>query len=116
MARSTLPRSLGTALSLDQLLMLRAMLEEQLEFRLDQLAALRRPHPRSPLGSSNREITVTLTMAAHAALQDVVDALRRMDEGRFGRCVTCDGRVEIERLEILPQTALCMACQRGTPG
>jgi DnaK suppressor protein len=115
MARSTLPRSRGTALSGGQLLMLRAMLEEQREFRLDQLAALRRTNPRSPLSSSNREITVTLTMAAHAALQDVVDALHRMDEGRFGQCLDCGGPVEIERLEILPQTALCMACQRGAP-
>jgi DnaK suppressor protein len=113
MSRSTLPRATGTALSEAQLADLRAMLDQQREFRLDQLAALRRGNPRSPLGSSNREITVTLTMAAHAALQDVAEALSRMEEGRYGVCVQCAGPVEVERLEILPQTALCMGCQRG---
>jgi DnaK suppressor protein len=113
MSRSTLPSPRHAALSAGQLEVLRAMLNQQREFRLDQLAALRRRNPRSPLGSSNREITVTLTMAAHAALQDVVEALWRMDEGRYGVCVQCAGPVEIERLEILPQTALCMACQRS---
>jgi RNA polymerase-binding transcription factor DksA len=39
-----------------------------------------------------------------------------MDEGRYGRCVTCDAEIGAERLEILPQTAYCMACQRSATG
>jgi RNA polymerase-binding transcription factor DksA len=50
--------------------------------------------------------------AAGEALRDIEDALARMDAGRYGSCVACGGPVEIERLEILPQVARCMACQR----
>ena len=87
------------------------MLEQQREFRLDQLTALRRPNSRSPLGARHREITVALTVGAETALADVVAALRRMDEGRYGRCERCSGSIEPARLEVLPQAALCLPCQ-----
>jgi RNA polymerase-binding transcription factor DksA len=90
------------------------MLEEQREFRLDQLLALRRPNSRSPLRGGNREITVALTVGAQNALSEVLAALRRMDEGTYGTCERCGGPIDIERLEVLPQAALCMPCQSGT--
>jgi RNA polymerase-binding transcription factor len=110
MARPTLPRPLGGYLSDRQLAELRAMLEEQREFRVDQLRDLR--DPTAPLGGSDPDITRSLMSAAGEALRDIEDALARMDAGRYGSCVACGGPVEIERLEILPQVARCMACQR----
>jgi DnaK suppressor protein len=96
-----------------QLAQLRAMLEEQRDFRLDQLAALRRPQVRHRLGGGSREISVVLTVGAENALNDVAAALRRMDEGTYGRCARCSATIGIERLEILPQAAICMMCQRS---
>lgn len=87
------------------------MLEQQREFRLDQLAALRRPHSRSPLRGGHREIRVALTVGAETALADVLAALRRMDEGRYGVCERCQRGIDVERLEVLPQAALCLPCQ-----
>jgi DnaK suppressor protein len=98
-----------------QLAQLRTMLEEQREFRLDQLTALRRPNTRSLLGGGHREITVTLTVGAETALGEVLAALRRMDDGSYGNCEQCAGPIDLERLEVLPQTALCLTCQSGTP-
>jgi DnaK suppressor protein len=114
MSRSTLPRPPDAGLSTGQLAELRAMLEEQRDFRIDQLAALRRPHTRARLGAGSREISLVLTIGAHNALNDVLAALHRMDEGSYGSCARCSGAVDVERLEILPQTALCAACQRST--
>jgi RNA polymerase-binding transcription factor DksA len=88
------------------------MLEEQREFRLEQLAELHRPAPLGPLGSTDPEIVRSLLSGAREALRDIQAALWRMDEGGYGSCVACGGAVEAERLEILPQTARCMACQR----
>jgi DnaK suppressor protein len=99
------------ALSAAELDTLRGMLEEQRDFRLDQLAALRRPQNRSRWGAGNREISVVLTVGAENALHDVQAALQRMDGGSYGRCVTCGAAIGVERLEILPQTASCMRCQ-----
>jgi RNA polymerase-binding transcription factor DksA len=111
MARSTLPCPLGGHLSNRQLGELRAMLEEQRAFRVDQLGDLR--DPTAALAGSDPEITRSLISAAGEALRDIEDALARMDAGHYGSCVACRGPVEIERLEILPQVARCMACQRG---
>ena len=89
------------------------MLEEQREFRLDQLTALRRPNSRSPLHGRHREITVALTVGAETALTEVLAALKRMDDGRYGGCERCGNAIEVERLEVLPQAALCLPCQSG---
>ncbi|MDT4911230.1 MAG: DnaK suppressor protein [Pseudonocardiales bacterium] len=116
MSRSTVHIPHGVpraALSKDHLAVLRSMLEQQREFRVDQLTQLLLPGPSSPLSSPEPEIFRSLVAGARAALHDVQAALWRMDEGRYGRCVTCGEPIELERLEILPQTAECMACQRG---
>ncbi|MFN2560073.1 MAG: TraR/DksA family transcriptional regulator [Jatrophihabitans sp.] len=100
-------------LSKEQLAVLRGMLIQQREFRVDQLTELHRPSPSGPLSSPEPEIFRSLVAGARAALHEVQAALWRMEDGHYGRCVTCDGPVEIERLEILPQTSQCMACLRG---
>lgn len=116
MSRSTLPGPFEVRLTDGRRAELRAMLEEQREFRLDQLTQLHMPWPHGPLSSTDPEIFRSLVAGAREALREVQSALWRMDVGRYGRCVACDDPVEIERLEILPQTSLCMACQRSAPG
>src|SRR5437660_12251224 len=41
-------------------------------------------------------------------LQQVRDALRRIDEGTFGRCVVDGGPIEAKRLEAVPWTPYCL--------
>jgi len=114
MAYTTLPAPQEVQLSPHHLAVLRSMLEEQLTFRLDQLAQLHLPGPHGPLSSTDPEIFRSLVAGARAALRDVQSALWRMEEGGYGLCVGCAAPIGIARLEILPQTALCMACQRAT--
>src|SRR2546421_13092467 len=45
-------------------------------------------------------------------LQQVRDALRRIDEGTFGRCVVDGGPIEPKRLEAVPWTPNCLKHQR----
>lgn len=96
-----------------QLDIMRGMLEEQRTFRTEQLAELYRRVPAGPLGSADAEIRDRLAAGARRALNAVQAALWRMDEGAYGRCTGCAGPVEPERLEILPQAAMCLPCQRG---
>lgn len=97
----------------DRLHTLRLMLEEQRTFRTEQLAELYRSEPVGPLGSTDVEIHDRLAAGARAALHAVEAALWRMDEGVYARCTACAGPVEPERLEILPQSAMCLPCHRG---
>jgi RNA polymerase-binding transcription factor DksA len=99
-------------LTASQLAVLREMLEQQRRFRLDQLDQLQGTEPAGQLANGGREITDSLVTGARAALRDVVDALQRMDDGRYGTCRRCGTTLEIARLEVLPQVSLCMPCQR----
>lgn len=37
-------------------------------------------------------------------------ALARMEKGRYGFCMTCDGRIGLHRLEADPAEAMCETC------
>ncbi|MFI5254266.1 MAG: TraR/DksA family transcriptional regulator [Candidatus Limnocylindrales bacterium] len=43
-------------------------------------------------------------------------ALARLDDGTYGRCVTCGRPVGAERLEALPWADRCIDCQRRAGG
>jgi DnaK suppressor protein len=47
-----------------------------------------------------------------AVLQQVRDALRRIDDGTFGRCVVDGGPIEPKRLEAVPWAPYCLKHQR----
>ncbi|HEX3816519.1 MAG TPA: TraR/DksA C4-type zinc finger protein [Mycobacteriales bacterium] len=96
--------------------MLRAMLEEQRRFRTDQIAhASPSDGTRNgrPPTDADREVTSAILRAARIALHDIEAALTRMDNGTYGKCVDCGRRLPTERLEVLPQAAQCMDCQRA---
>ncbi len=45
-------------------------------------------------------------------LREVEDALQRGQRGAQGICESCGEPIPAERLEILPEAKLCIACQR----
>ena len=45
--------------------------------------------------------------------QQVLDALRRLDEGTYGTCVDCGAPLPDERLEARPEAARCVSCQQN---
>ena len=112
MTRSTAHVPSGHAMSKPELLSLRHLLEQRRDFRLAQLAQLRRLDERALLRGVDREVNDRLIRAARTALRDLQDALSRMDAGSYGTCRGCGGPVERERLQIVPQVALCTSCQR----
>lgn len=87
------------------------MLEQQRDFRVDQLVALHQSDVE--LRGVAREVHDSMVSGALAALHEVRDALARMDDGTYGVCRGCQAPLELERLEILPQVAICMPCQRA---
>jgi RNA polymerase-binding transcription factor DksA len=100
----------ATALRPDQLAELRAQLVEQKAFRERQLRSLAGAGAAD--GRRHQEIADMLRSAARTALRDVEDALARMRAGNYGRCVGCGSPLPLARLEVLPQAARCMTCQR----
>lgn len=44
-------------------------------------------------------------------LTRVKQAIGRVDEGTYGLCINCHHRIGAERLQIIPETALCIVCE-----
>jgi DnaK suppressor protein len=114
MSSSTMPARGTSTLTDSQLELLRELLEQQRSFRCDQLDQLRQAGLVPGRSATEEEITESLIAGARAALRDVLRALRRMDAGSYGSCEQCGEPLPIERLEVLPQVAQCMSCQRDT--
>jgi DnaK suppressor protein len=45
-------------------------------------------------------------------LGDIDAALKRIEEGTYGVCVTCGAQISPERLEAMPWATLCIDCKR----
>ncbi|OGY22047.1 MAG: hypothetical protein A2126_04750 [Candidatus Woykebacteria bacterium GWB1_45_5] len=44
-------------------------------------------------------------------LVEVNEALRKIEEGGYGVCEKCQGKINKERLEVLPTAKLCLGCE-----
>ncbi|HEY71922.1 MAG: hypothetical protein DRJ03_07120 [Chloroflexi bacterium] len=92
----------------------RAKLSEQLE----QLEAVE----YESIGYSNhmaddatdafdQAVDVALKRKIETSLKETERALGKLDDGTYGICETCGGRIDRARLEALPQARRCMDCQ-----
>ena len=59
-----------------------------------------------------RERAQSLAINARRILQQVEDALRRLEAGTYGVCERCGLQIETERLEALPYVTLCLTDAR----
>ncbi|MFI9601654.1 TraR/DksA family transcriptional regulator [Streptomyces sp. NPDC004069] len=106
-----------TSLTVEDLAVLRANLDEQRLFRQEQLeqisaAATSRADALLQRQASQVEVRVKLAASARMVLADVEAALERMDDGSYGVCHLCRSPIARERLEIVPQARYCARCQQ----
>ena len=59
----------------------------------------------------DREISFILTDRDRDKLQEIQEALERIDEASYGICESCESEIAEGRLEALPFTRLCVNCQ-----
>jgi RNA polymerase-binding transcription factor len=60
----------------------------------------------------DREINFILSDRERVKLQQIDDALARLDDGSYGICESCGLEIAEERLEALPFSRLCRDCQQ----
>lgn len=58
----------------------------------------------------NDEVLEALEERTREHCEDISRALRRLDEGTYGTCGSCDRPISAERLDIVPTTAVCAKC------
>jgi len=78
---------------------------EALEYEADYVYGEEGP------GIFEREKGVAMMQSLAAKLAKIDKALERLDDGTYGVCVHCGKAINPERLEILPYTDMCIACQ-----
>lgn len=86
--------------------MLRDALQRQRLERLEQLEEI-----NATMLVERSYVDLALENAASTALGEIDAALGRMEDGRYGRCDTCDADIPVERLTIRPMAYLCARCQ-----
>jgi RNA polymerase-binding protein DksA len=115
---------LSTSIDIDHF---RGLLLEERERVQSAIAHLRADHPGSlddeveevaasadsHLGEAaaatvNREIDYTLGENSEQILSEIEAALKRVEDGTYGRCTACGKEIGIERLEAYPWASLCI--------
>jgi RNA polymerase-binding transcription factor len=61
--------------------------------------------------SYTKEFLFGQTHNDRAMLQLIDDALRRIKNESFGQCISCEQELQQKRLEAVPWTRYCIACQ-----
>jgi len=87
----------------------------QLTERLSKIEGhLRSPGPKDSQERAaeleNDEVLERLDEAERVEVQEIRDALSRIDAGAYGRCAGCGEAIAEKRLEALPTTRTCIAC------
>lgn len=57
-----------------------------------------------------RQQVAALLAEARASLADIDNAVRRLDDGRYGTCTSCGRQIAPERLDALPASPVCVDC------
>lgn len=70
------------------------------------------PSHIADIGSDTYELdnTLALITSEGEALEQVESALERIEEGVYGSCVECTGRIPKMRLNAIPYTPYCLKC------
>lgn len=61
--------------------------------------------------SYNRELMFSLSDGERQLVLQIDAALKRMDEGTYGRCANCGQTIAMPRLEAVPWARFCIDCQ-----
>ena len=59
---------------------------------------------------ANDTVLEAIQASAQVELEQIDNALRRIEEGCYERCTRCGGAIGQARLEAIPYATTCMAC------
>ncbi len=60
-----------------------------------------------------REMVFQLTSRDRNELRLIEEAVFRINEGTYGACESCEKKISLKRLQIMPLTSLCIECQEA---
>ncbi len=63
------------------------------------------------LANEQRELGLLSRQRLAARINGLAAALRRLEQGTYGRCTECGNEIEPARLAAIPEAATCVRCQ-----
>lgn len=87
-----------------------AVLEKTLSEANGDLSVM--PIHMADIGTDNfeREFTLSLMESKDQTLDQIEEALERMEDGTYGVCKKCERKIPKARLNAIPYTILCVQC------
>jgi RNA polymerase-binding protein DksA len=58
-----------------------------------------------------REMAFAHTSKGRRLIYHIDEALRRIEEGTYGKCESCGKQIQVNRLKIVPHARLCIQCK-----
>lgn len=110
------PTTVPPATAGPQLAVVRAELELQRRFRVEQIEEVEVDAAEALAAGDDARLQVSrvLHLTAEAALEEIDAALDRLADGTYGTCERCHQPIPLERLEVLPTSRSCTPCQART--
>jgi RNA polymerase-binding protein DksA len=87
-----------------------AVLEKTLTEAKGDLSSM--PNHMADIGTDNfeQEFALTLMESKDRTLEQIEDALERMEDGIYGVCENCNKKIPKTRLNAIPYAVLCVRC------
>ena len=60
----------------------------------------------------DRELSLNIASTEQKVLYQIEEALKRVEDASYGRCLDCNKPIPQTRLRAVPYAALCIACQQ----
>jgi DnaK suppressor protein len=91
----------------DQILMNITLMDENLMVRPDE----NKDEVDQATSGIEQNMRMHLKNRENQTLKKIEEALRLIEEGRYGECQSCEESIELRRLQARPTTTLCIACK-----
>jgi DnaK suppressor protein len=88
-----------------------------LDEEVEEIAATSDNHlAETATATLGREIDYTLGENSEQVLSEIDAALKRIEDGTYGKCANCGREIPVARLEAQPWASLCIDCKRQAEG
>lgn len=61
--------------------------------------------------SYERELSFNIASGEQEIIYEIDEALKRIKEGKYGKCLSCNKKIPVRRLNAVPYAKHCIQCQ-----
>lgn len=61
--------------------------------------------------SYDRELSLNIAGEEQQIVYEIDEALKRIEDGKFGKCISCDKKIPQKRLNAVPYAKFCIQCK-----